>query len=103
MSNVTDYDVEEQVLDDTLRLWQTLFMIFVKWTWIPPAVFGVPGNIICIIVATRKHNRSLSPCVYMTCMAVVDSVVLLCPCLLHPLVFHGLGKDIVDGKEFMFQ
>ena len=42
-----------------------------------PVTFGVPGNIMTILVANRKHNRKLSPCIYMTAMAVADTLFLL--------------------------
>ncbi|XP_064619610.1 uncharacterized protein LOC135483041 [Lineus longissimus] len=45
--------------------------------WVIPVVVGIPGNALAIIVANRKHNRQLSPCVYMTAMGVADTVLLL--------------------------
>jgi hypothetical protein len=49
----------------------------VMYSWILPVSIGVPGNIMAILVASREHNRKLSPCIYMIAMAVADTVVLL--------------------------
>jgi hypothetical protein len=58
-------------------LLQSIFTILSKYLWILPVTFGVPGNILTIMVANRKHNRKLSPSVYMTAMAVADTIFLL--------------------------
>jgi hypothetical protein len=61
-----------------------------------PVVIGVPGNVIAILIATRKHNRNLSPCIYMMAMGVADTVLLLnlawCVCFMF-LLEEGILKS----------
>jgi ABC-type sugar transport system permease subunit len=57
-------------------LLQTVLTVLM-YAWSVPVAFGVPGNILAIFVANRKHNRNLAPCVYMTAMAVADTIFLL--------------------------
>jgi hypothetical protein len=47
------------------------------YIWLVPLMIGLPGNILYVIIANRKHNRHLSPCIYMTAMGVVDTVFVL--------------------------
>ncbi|XP_064622981.1 FMRFamide receptor-like [Lineus longissimus] len=42
-----------------------------------PTVIGVPGNIMSILVTMQKDNRRISTSVYMTALAVVDTLTLL--------------------------
>jgi hypothetical protein len=58
-----------------------------------PFILGVPGNIIIIIIANRKHNRDLSPCIYMMAMAVVDAILLTISMGIWPLYF---GTDLIQ-------
>jgi threonine/homoserine/homoserine lactone efflux protein len=50
---------------------------YLFYFWLIPVVVGIPGNVMAIIVANRKHNRRLSPCIYMTAMGVADTVLLM--------------------------
>ncbi|XP_064619896.1 probable G-protein coupled receptor 139 [Lineus longissimus] len=47
------------------------------YIWLVPLVFGLPGNVLAIIIANRRNNRHLSPCIYMTAMGVADLVLVL--------------------------
>jgi phosphotransferase system glucose/maltose/N-acetylglucosamine-specific IIC component len=58
-------------------LLQAVFTALTQYVWSVPVVFGVPGNILAIIVANRKHNRKLSPSIYMTAMGLADTLFLL--------------------------
>jgi hypothetical protein len=71
-------------------LLQTVSTILVNYAWIVPVVFGVPGNILSILVANRKHNQRLSPCVYMGAMAVADTLILVEVAWFQPIFNRGL-------------
>jgi hypothetical protein len=58
-------------------LLQTVVTVLTQYVWIIPVAFGVPGNILAMFVANRKHNRNLAPCIYMAVMAVADTIFLL--------------------------
>jgi hypothetical protein len=58
-------------------LLRTVLTALTQYVWIIPVVFGVPGNILAMLVANRKHNRNLAPCLYMAAMAAVDTLFLL--------------------------
>ena len=45
--------------------------------WLVPVAIGIPGNILAILITTRKHNRNLSPSIYMMAMGMADTVILL--------------------------
>jgi hypothetical protein len=58
-----------------------------NYEFIPPLIFGLPGNIMIIVIASRKHNRHLSASVYMSAMAFVDAVLLLMEAILWPVLY----------------
>jgi di/tricarboxylate transporter len=68
-------------------------MLLISFLSVPPFIIGVPGNIIIIIIANRKHNRELSPCIYMMAMAVVDAILLTISVIFMPLFF---GTDLIQ-------
>ena len=69
-----------------------------------PVGIGVPGNVLIVMVTTRKHNRHVSACVYMTGMAIVDTVVLLNSMIFHLLVYYNLvDVDYVPNAELWFR
>jgi hypothetical protein len=61
----------------TLVVEETDDISYLLYFWLIPAIVGIPGNALAVIVANRKHNRQLSPCIYMTAMGVADTVLLL--------------------------
>jgi hypothetical protein len=82
----------------------TLYVILSNYLWIVPVLIGVPGNVLSIFVANRKHNRALSPCIYMKAMAVADTMVLIENAVGHTLVFSDLGKRwVVYMREVLFK
>ena len=64
-----------------------LVIRFAAYVSVAPFIIGFPGNIMIILVATRKHNLLLSPCIYMTAMAVADTVLLLTSVIFQPLYY----------------
>jgi hypothetical protein len=40
-------------------------------------MFGVPGNILTILVATMRHNRKHTTSVYMVGLAIPDALILI--------------------------
>jgi hypothetical protein len=87
----TDKDPEQ----GELALLQTVFVALSKYTWGIPVAFGVPGNILSIFVANRRHNRKLSPSVYMTAMAVVDTIFLLEATWFYSLFYPGYLDRVI--------
>jgi hypothetical protein len=74
----------------------------VIYSWLLPAVLGIPGNIMVILIASKEHNRKLSPCIYMIAMALADTVLLLevaWVVILVRLWDHG----IVGSREFLMR
>jgi hypothetical protein len=67
----------------------------IKYVWIVPVTFGIPGNILTLLVANRKHNRKLSPCVYMSAMACADTVFLLEVMWYYSVFYRGLLDDLM--------
>jgi hypothetical protein len=84
------------------ELW-VFYNILVKYVWMIPLTIGVPGNIISILVANRKRNQSLSPCIYMTAMAVADTLLLLMQPCFFLLTKWGLGSSIIHGREWIYK
>ena len=77
--------------------------IFADYIWMVPVVFGVPGNIISAFVATRKQNRHVSTCIYMTALAITDTMLLLQLVWYYPIVAWNLGKDITHARDLIFK
>jgi hypothetical protein len=77
---------------------QNMISALTKYVWIVPVAFGVPGNILTLLVANRKHNRKLSPCVYMSAMACADTVFLLEVMWYYSVFYQGLIDDLT-GKS----
>jgi hypothetical protein len=84
--------------DEDYSLLKTIMMALTKYVWAVPVAIGIPGNILAILVANRKHNRKLSPCIYMTAMAVADSLFLLEVTWYYSLLYQGYLDDITDMK-----
>ena len=63
---------------------------------LPPLAFGLPGNVLIILIANRKHNRHLSPSIYMTAMAVVDSITLLLSGVYFSLFY---GSEVIPEAD----
>ncbi|XP_064640810.1 proteinase-activated receptor 1-like isoform X2 [Lineus longissimus] len=67
-----------------------------------PVALGVPGNLMAILVATRRHNRNLSPCIYMMAMGIADTALLLE--LAWAVGFALLLRDgIIESAEWIMK
>jgi hypothetical protein len=51
------------------------FMI-AKWWTVVVVGFGLPGNVMSLMITLKKDNRRISTCVYMASLAIVDTCVL---------------------------
>ncbi|XP_064643084.1 thyrotropin-releasing hormone receptor-like [Lineus longissimus] len=80
-----------------------LYTILSRYIWIVPVVLGVPGNVLSILVANRKHNRALSPCVYMKAMAVADTLELLEHVLGLTVMYSEPGQNIVHMRDAFYK
>jgi hypothetical protein len=80
----------QHLQDAEIAVLQAAFSAITKYAWIIPVTFGVPGNILTLLVASRKHNRKLSPCVYMSAMAGTDTVFLLEITWYYSVFYRGL-------------
>jgi hypothetical protein len=89
------FDAEEA---DIITLLENVVNALAKYGWIFPVAFGVPGNILTLLVANRKHNRKLSPCIYMSAMACADTVFLLEITWYYSVFYPGLLDDLL-GKS----
>jgi hypothetical protein len=79
------------------------YRILTRYLWIGPTLFGVPGNILSILVANRKHNRGLSPCIYMKAMAVADTLFLVQHAFFLPLVYFDIGETDIYLRKLSFK
>jgi hypothetical protein len=89
---------------DLIARLEAVYFILSNYVWILPVTLGIPGNIISIFVANRKHNRSLSPCIYMTAMAVADCMMLLQQSWFFPFpaTLWGIGAYI-KRRDILFK
>jgi hypothetical protein len=75
-----------------------------KYVLVIVAIFGIPGNLVTMLVNLRKQNRKLSVCVYMTATAIADNVVLTAAISYLVCVTWGYGTAIKGTfREFFFQ
>jgi hypothetical protein len=74
--------------------------IIYKWTPIFVLIMGFIGNIMSLLVTTKRDNRKISTCVYMAGLAIVDSCVLVVNTLHLVLVGHRIGKGL--GANLLF-
>jgi hypothetical protein len=100
--NVTESPILPETDDhDGLQL---AYHIITTYSWMVPVVVGVPGNIISAVVATREHNKHLSPCIYMTALAVADTAYLLQQPWTMLLLYTELGAHIQGPvRTFLFK
>jgi hypothetical protein len=94
--------------DDLYWELSLFYQICANYLWIVPVVCGIPGNFMSILVANRKHNKNLSPCVYISAMAVADTTFLVGMAWFMPLIqmtiyFIGLGDDIPHLREYIYK
>ena len=87
---------------DTIRypMLEQVYNVVAKYGWMLPAITGIPGNVLVFFVMTLKHNRTLSPSIYMTAMALSDNLVLFQCTMFFLTIMLGVG-DIKTGREHM--
>ncbi|XP_064635624.1 growth hormone secretagogue receptor type 1-like [Lineus longissimus] len=88
---------------DLYRVLWFLYSIIGSYLWLLPICLGVPGNIISIFVANRRQNRRLSPCIYMSAMAITDTLLLLQLGWYYPFTSWELGARVSLQREFIFK
>jgi hypothetical protein len=90
------------VEDEAYAFMQTIIIIL-SHAWTVPVIFGIPGNILSVLIANTKRNRNLSPCVYITAMAVVDTALLILAAWFYAFFGSELGKKIFQPRGLIFQ
>jgi hypothetical protein len=55
---------------------ESMFFTLTRYIWIIIPCVGLPGNVMCIVVALQKDNRKVSTCAYMVGLACADSLSL---------------------------
>lgn len=70
-----------------------------KYWFVTTAVFGLPGNLMSLLVTLRKDNRRISTCVYMAALAIVDSGVLINTTLHKILVIQGWTDEATRSSK----
>jgi hypothetical protein len=70
-----------------------------NYEFIAPLILGLPGNVMIVIIARRKHNRHVSASVYMSSMAVVDAALLLMSAIFWPILY---GTDLIQQERENF-
>ena len=87
---------------DESYVWMLMAMDGVsKWFPIVTTIIGLPGNVMSLLITTKKDNRSRSTCIYMAGLAIVDTIVLLNNLQYKIFVIHGvLGAGSMDANVF---
>ncbi|XP_064637929.1 uncharacterized protein LOC135494108 [Lineus longissimus] len=67
-----------------------------KYVWMFVVTFGVPGNLIAIVISLQKFNRNSAACLYIAAMALADFLVLVanasCSIILFWVVKESTGE-----------
>jgi uncharacterized protein YybS (DUF2232 family) len=90
--NVTN---DDKVSDD-YSIMEQVFYIITNVGCILVILFGLPGNAMVFLVATKPSNRHLSTCTYMAGLALADSFVLVHFVYAALLFFWELGSYLPD-------
>jgi hypothetical protein len=97
LSEYNSTGTTERSLESDLYLQlQAILYWLLKWVPVFYVPFGVVGNITSFLVTTKKSNRNISTCVYMSALSVVDTMVLFSIFGYRTLFVHGLGDAIRD-------
>jgi uncharacterized protein YybS (DUF2232 family) len=75
------YSIMEQVFYSVTKIGSVLVILF-----------GLPGNTMAFLVATKPSNRHLSTCTYMAGLALADSFVLVHLIYVAAMFFWGVGS-----------
>jgi hypothetical protein len=72
-----------------------------KWWFVFTFVFGIPGNVMSLLVTLKKDNRRISTCMYMAALALIDSTVLVNAALHKMLIIQGWAEELKSSKPFL--
>jgi hypothetical protein len=86
-----------ETLDLRIPWLRIIYLTLVKYFFYTGFVVGIPGNFMSILVMMQKDNRKLSTGVYMTSLAIVDSMTLICDNSISSLF------KWTDPYQFMFR
>jgi hypothetical protein len=75
--------------------------ILTMWWPICTILFGIFGNILSLLVTTKKDNSRISTCVYMAGLACVDTCVLIAVALYKLMISHRLGEGMDESLLFL--
>ena len=68
--------------DTTLLVTDNVLGRIAFWYYLSVALVGIIGNLLSIMVVSRKQNRMLSCSIYMGGLAIADTIVLIAHCVL---------------------
>ncbi|XP_064642970.1 probable G-protein coupled receptor B0563.6 [Lineus longissimus] len=74
-------------------LLQMVLVGLMHWPYVVFVPLGVVGNMISFLITTKKSNKNLSTCVYMSALSVVDTMILI-SVTSHRVIFV-LGQSAV--------
>jgi hypothetical protein len=108
MDNTTLYDsgtVLPGSLDPSIPVASYLAMeigliILKEWMVYPMFAFGFFGNLISLLITTKRENRRITTCIYMTILAIIDNLFLTTWVVNNLLLEKGLGDTIRDRQTF---
>ena len=94
-SSTDGLNMEAATRDPQIRSWSWFDIRFSVYMTI--VLVGILGNMVCILVVSKKQNRKLSSCMYIGALAIADTVVLVSQGGKVILV-TSLGKIYALGK-----
>ena len=92
------YSTIEHSRDSLLRTMESAIEVLKMWIAFPCAALGIFGNVVTLCVTTKKENRRLTTCIYMSALAVIDNAFLVAWVTYSLMVYHGLGDGIEDRQ-----
>ncbi|XP_064643078.1 uncharacterized protein LOC135497247 [Lineus longissimus] len=76
----------------------TIFMFVIeactKYVWIFLIIFGIPGNILALVISLQKSNRTSAACIYMAAIAAADFLVLVNFVVCHSASFWIVKESL---------
>ena len=106
MTNLSYIQTDPSLVDVTnvplvthATYWAMAMGVYFLHKWFPfvYVTLGVIGNVTSFLITTKRTNRHISTCVFMSSLAVIDSAELVTSGLFYRLlVSHGLGLGIHD-------
>ena len=77
-------------LDPNLHWMVTFLDVAPKYLWIVVECFGLPGNVLSLLVSFQRNNRRVSTCNYIAALASADSLVLITIGFANLVIWYGL-------------